>query len=302
MNNTMDWLLEDENPAIKYRTMTEICGESFEKSHEVYDLIWKQKSIVKMLEKQDEKGLWSDKDWGVHTSMRYLTAFAEHGLLKDTRLDNFVDYTVDFLQSYEKQGDLAGCATPLTLRALVMLGYYDRVDVKELIEKFTEAQLYDGGFMCKMKLNKKPERKSCYKAAVAGLLLYAECRRKNILPDNADKLVEYFLKRDVFYSADKSKAFYDDGKVGWRFIDNFFPVESQRMGLPLIISALAILGVGNNSALTETWKLLKNKEDTKGRLQLEGTLTKQPCSFGKVGQDNKWVTFYAVLAEKHRTE
>ena len=299
---TINWLLEDNNPAIKYRTLTEICGKSPEECQDIYDLIWEHKSIVNMLNKQDENGLWESEKryYGNFLDLKYLTAFAEHGIHKDTRLDKLVDHTVDFLKAFAEKDDLSGCGTPLMLRALVMMRYHEQKDVMELIEKFSAAQLYDGGFMCKRLLDKKPDRKSCYKAALTGLLLYAECKKKNILPDNSDKLVEYFLKRDVFYSSDKSKAFYDkDGRVGWRFVDNFFPAEPMRMGLPLIVSALSVLGAGNHPAMTEAWKFLKDKEDENGRLKLDGTLTKQPCSFGTVGKVNKWVTFYAVLAEKY---
>ena len=304
-NKNIDWLLEENNTSIKYRTLTEICGVKPEEIVEVYNLIWENKSIIKMLQKQDENGLWDKKDYGNFVSLRYLTAFAEHGLQKDKRIDNFVDYTVSNLQLATKNKDLAGCASPLTLRALVMLGYHDRNDVKELINIFAESQLYDGGFMCKRLLDRKPERKSCYKAAVSGLLLYAECKRKNILPNNSNKLVDYFLKRDVFYSSDKSSSF-KDGRFGWRFIDNFFPVEPMRMGIMQIVSALSILGAGNNHAMNEAWILLKNKENENGRLKLEGTLTKQPCSFGKASSgnkdENKWVTLYAVLAEKYKIQ
>ncbi|MCL2775298.1 MAG: hypothetical protein FWD71_18415 [Oscillospiraceae bacterium] len=299
----IDWLIEDKNPAIKYRTLTEICGKSPAEYKDIYDLIWEQKSIVNMMNRQDENGLWESEKryYGSFLSLKYLTAFAEHGIQKDTRLDRFVNYTVNILKSSDKNGDLAGCGTPLVLRALVMMGYHDRAEVKELISKFAAAQLYDGGFMCKRLLDRKPERKSCYKAAITGMLLYAECKKKNILPDNSDKLIEYFLKRDVFYSSDKSKAFYDkDGKVGWRFIDNFFPAEPMRIGIHLIVSALSVLGAGNQPAMTEAWKLFKEKENENGILKLEGTLTKQPCSFGTVGKDNKWITFYALLAEKYR--
>jgi hypothetical protein len=172
-----------------------------------------------------------------------------------------------------------------------MLGYHDRADIIDLIEKFAVGQLYDGGFMCKMKLDKNPERKSCYKAAIAGLLLYAECKRKNILPNNAESLINYFLKRDVFYSSDKTKKF-DEGRVGWRFVDNFFPVEPMRMGIPLIVSALSILGAGNNSSVSEAWKMLKEKEDENGILKLEGTLTKQPCSFGRLKIINRIIDIF----------
>ena len=299
--SVINWLLEDENPAIKYRTQTEILCKSPSECHELYASIWGHKQITKMLSKQDENGLWSSKDWGVHTSLRYLTAFAEYGVRKDERLDKFADYTVDFLQSQDKGGDLAGCATPLTLRALVMMGYHERDDVAELIVRFAAAQLYDGGFICKRLLDKKPARKSCYKAAIAGLLLYAECSRKGILPGNAANLADYFLKRNVFYSSDKTKTLYDkNGRFGWRIIDNFFPVEPMRVGLPLIVSALSVLGAGSHPALSEAWEMLREKKDDSGKLHLDGTLTKQPCSFGKSGQSNKWVTFYALLAEKYR--
>jgi len=303
----LNWLLEDNNPAIKYRALTEICGKppEEEECQKTYGLIWTQKSISNMMGKQDKNGLWESEKryYGNFLDLKYLTAFAEHGLQKDIRLDRLVDYSVDIFKS-AKKGELGGCAAPLTLRALVMLGYHERDDVAGLVARFAEEQLYDGGFMCKRLLDRKPGRKSCYKAALTGMLLYAECKRKNILPDNSGKLVEYFLKRDVFYSADKSKAFYDkDGRAGWRFVDNFFPAEPMRVGIPLIVSALAILGAGNHPALDESWQLLKAKENidgNNGRLKLEGTLTKQPCSFGAVGKENKWASFYALLAEKYR--
>ncbi|MCL2488544.1 MAG: hypothetical protein FWE80_07665 [Oscillospiraceae bacterium] len=295
-DTVINWLIEEDNPAVRYRTLTELCGRPAAEAEDSYASVWQQKSIVKMLQKQDENGLWSSKDWGGHTPLRYLTAFAEHGVKQDKRLDRFVDHTVGILQSAADEGDLAGCAGPLTLRALVMMGYGGREDVMALISAFSAAQLRDGGFICKRLLDKKPLRKSCFKAAFAGLLLYAECSRKGILPGGAEELVGYFLKRNVFYYQGLSLK---DGRPGWRFTDNFFPVEPMRMGLPLIAAALAVLGAGEHPAMGETWALLKEKQDENGKYHLEGTLVKQPCSFGKVGQSNKWVTFYALLAQKN---
>lgn len=185
------------------------------------------------------------------------------------------------------------------MRAIVTLGYYERSDVQMLINKYVSSQLYDGGFTCKRLLDKKPDRKSCYKASVAGLLLYVSCEQKGITFNNTNHLTDYFLNRDVFYTSDKSSLVVD-GKAGWRYIDNFFPVESMRIGLPLIISSLCILGVGNHTGMKKAWDILESKKNNSGRLALEGTLSKQPCSFGKVGQENKWLTFYSVLAEKQR--
>ena len=295
MNNVINWLIEDNNPAIKYRTLTEICDKSPEDCRDDYAAIWEHKSVVRLFSKQDGNGLWANN------SYEYLSACAELGLHKDKRLYNYIDYIVKDMTSFaHNTNDLGSCKFPLMLRALVMMGYHEQIDVKNLISRFAVAQLYDGGFNCQRLLKKNPDRKSCYKAALQGLLLYSECKRKNIIIDNTDKLLDYFLNRDIYYSNDRTMTFNQE-KVGWRFIDNFFPAEPIRMGLPLIISALSILGAGNHAALTESWEILNAKKDSNGRLALEGTLSKFSYNFGKVGNENKWVTFYALLAEKHRT-
>lgn len=300
-NSIIDWMLEKGNPSIKYRTLTEILDRSIEdiEVQKTYDLIWQQKDIQKIFAKQDENGLWSTSDFGDHTYLRYLTALAEHGLCCDKRIDNAIGFAVDFLNEKENatgtQG-YDGCSNALVLRAIVMLGYHTRPDVQILLDKYVSSQLNDGGFMCKRLLVKKPERKSCYRASVAGLLLYASCKQKGITFNNTNRLIDYFLTRDIFYMSDK-KTIIIDGKPGWRYIDNFFPVESMRIGLPLILYSLCVLGAGNDRATEKAWNLLTSKKNNDGKLILEGTLSKQPCSFGKAGQENKWLTFYSLLAE-----
>jgi NTP pyrophosphatase (non-canonical NTP hydrolase) len=293
-NDVMEWLTGGDNPALRYRTLVDICGKSPEDGRDAYDAIWAHKPVARMFSKQDENGLWDNN------SYEYVSACAELGLQADERLMRYVDFIVKDMTEYiDKTEDAGSCKFLLMLRALVMMGYHERDDVKALLARVAAAQLFDGGYTCQRLLKKKPGRKSCYKAAVQGLLLYAECKRKGILPDNADALVDYFIKRKVFYASNGAARFME-GRAGWRFIDNFFPAESIRVGLPLIMYALSVLGAGNHPALTEAWALLKAKQNADGRLTLEGTLSKFPYNFGKVGTENKWMTFYAVLAEKYR--
>lgn len=305
MGSLYDWLLEDNNPEIKYRTLTELFEKPIDDSEvqAVYDLIREHKDIKKIFSKQNEKGIWDNSEYGVHTSLRYLTALAEYGMHSDKHIDKAIDYAVGFLNDKENAIGTAGydgCSNALVLRAMVMLGYHSRSDVELLIDKYVSSQLYDGGFMCRRLFDKKPDRKSCYKASVAGLLLYGACKQKGLNFENTSHLLDYFLRRDVFYKSDKITLVVD-GKAGWRYIDNFFPVESMRIGLPQIMASLSILGAGNNTGTMNAWDLLMRKRNDNGRFILEGTLSKQPCSFGKVGQENKWVTFYALLAEKYKT-
>ncbi|MDF2542401.1 MAG: hypothetical protein K0S47_2119 [Herbinix sp.] len=303
-NSVIQWLLEDSNPAIKYRTLTELLDKSIDdmEVQTTYKSIWQQKSIQKILTKQNENGTWDTSDYGMHTSLRYLTALAEHGLGCESRMDRAIDYAVASLKEIDNStgsNESGGCSNALLLRAIVMLGYHNRPDVRMLLDNYASSQLYDGGFMCKRLLDKKPERKSCYKASVAALLLYAACKQKGITFENTDRLTEYFIKRDVFYTSDKS-TMITGGRPGWRFIDNFFPIEPMRIGLPLILSSLCILGVGDGQGMDRAWTILEDKKNDTEKLILEGTLSKQPCSFGKVGQENKWMTFYSVLADKYR--
>ncbi len=306
METTIDWLCENNQPAIQYRAKIQLLDipETSEDVHSVYQSIWELKVIQRMLQRQNGDGVWehSDTEYGVHTSMRYLTAFAEMGLHQDKRIDRAVEYAVDFLKKKETadiKQDYSGCSNALVLRALVMLGYQHEAAVTSLLEKYAAAQQADGGFICKRLLAQKPVRKSCYKASLAALLLYAECKLRNTPLPGTEGLLEYFLKRDVFYDRAGKTKLLPDGNIGWRGIDNFFPVETMRIGLPLTIAALAVLGEGDQPGLSRAWAILEGKKQANGRYLLDGTLTKQPCKFGNVGEENKWVTFYVLLAEKH---
>jgi hypothetical protein len=303
----VDWLLEIQNPAIRYRTLTELLDtpKSDTGASLLPGSIWETQDVQKMLSRQNDSGIWehSEAEYGVHTSLRYLTAFAEHGLWRDRRLDKAAEHAVHFLcekETADLAHDYSGCGNALVLRALVMLGYHHEAEVIGLIDRYVEAQLLDGGFMCRRLLAQRANRRSCYKASLAALLLYAECRRQGAELRNTEQLVSYFLKRDVFFdSGEKTKLVLDE-RPGWRAIDNFFPTETMRIGLPLIVFALSVLGAGGHPALERAWGFVKGKKNDRGRLVLEGTLTKQPCKFGKVGEENKWVTLYALLAEKYR--
>ncbi|MCL2202555.1 MAG: hypothetical protein FWB88_01250 [Defluviitaleaceae bacterium] len=287
----LNWLLADENPAIKYRALTEISGENPDVHKDCYDEIWKQKQIAKLLSCRNEDGLLATKGKHGLEPMDNLEVFAEFGLHKDARLDKNAQYSLDVIRTWKvKDTDLYACYTPSRLRALVMLGYCDN-NVKTLIDEFAATQLSDGGFMCNRLLYKKPYRKSCYKAAVPGLLLYVECKRKNMLPSNADKLVDYFLRREVFYTSDMAENLFFH-------IDGVSP-KFSKFGVPLMVYALSVLGVGDSPKMQKAWKLLYERLNENGRLRLDGS-SKQPGVYGKDGQENKWATFYAMLADKYR--
>jgi hypothetical protein len=298
---------QSPHTGIRYRVLTELLDVSDcdAEAGGLREATWASKDVQRMLARQGADGIWDHagaKEYGVHTSLRYLTACAEHGLGRDPRLDGAAAHAVRFLmekEDAEVHADYSGCSSALVLRALVMLGYHDEPGVQELLARYVAAQLADGGFICRRLLAQRPDRKSCFRAALAALLLYAECVRQGAALPGVDRLLDYFLRRDVFYHAEDLATLVVDGRPGWRAIDNFFPVEAMRIGLPLTLAALAVLGAGREPALDRAWALLGEKRNARGWYVLEGTLAKQPCKWGKMGQENDWITFYALLAEKH---
>jgi hypothetical protein len=304
MNPCVPELGQSPHAGIRYRVLTELreAPASDVEAVRLREATWASKDVQGMLARQDAGGIWdhaNPKEYGAHTSLRYLTACAEHGLGQDPRLDGAAAYAVRFLVQNQDAGmhaDYSGCSSALLLRALVMLGYHDEPSVQELLARYAAAQLADGGFICRRLLAQRPERKSCFRAALAALLLYAECARQGVTLPGAALLVDYFLRRDVFYHAEDLAILVVDGRPGWRAIDNFFPVEPMRIGLPVTLAALSVLGAGREPALHRAWALLSEKRDARGWYMLEGTLAKQPCRWGKVGQENDWITFYALLA------
>lgn len=276
------WLLEDSNPAVKYRTLTEILG--------CYADPTKTKEwIFNRL----------PENWFTANGLDYcyyLTALAECGLTAEIVTEKYVEKAYQYLEN----SFLYGCSDFMLVRALVKLGYQGEKQVQNILCSINANSLSDGGYLCKNRRYKfKYEPKSCYKANAHALFLLSECYKKAITPDFGSGLIKYFLNRAVVYKSDLSGLVYE-GKVGWRIIDAFYPFEPMRIGIQNIAEAFAALGYGSNPRLAKVWEFMENAKDETGKLILSGTLTKPYLPKEKVGTPSKWATFYMLLAEKQR--
>ena len=289
MNSASDqelfaWLTEENNPAVAYRTKTEIMGEKADAS----DVrVWLRS---KLPEKWSEtKGLWY---------VYYLTAFAECGLSVHDLEEREIAPALERLRT----GTDGSCETLMLLRSLVKLGMTDG-EVQSALRVLAKSDCSDGGYLCARRLNKLDYvPKSCYKANLHALLLLAECRKKGIdvLPE--DKIVAYFLDRGIFYRKDDGKTLVLEDKPGWRTVDTFYPFEPMRVGLQNVIEAFCALGYGNDPRLAEAWDFLTAQTDETGKVLLCGTLSKTYLPKEKVGKPGKWVTFYSELAKSERKD
>lgn len=285
MTGLLNWLLEDKNPAIKYRTQTELLGLSVESSDAKH---W---AFSKLPENWHEtKGLWY---------RYYITALAECGL---SSLDIPEEYLNKAFNELETEFD-CGCGDFMLLTALMKLGFSEHKVIRNIIETLYANNLPDGGFLCLNRLNKLDYTpKSCYKDNLHVLMFLAECHKNGINANFEQPLIDYFFYRNIFYQTTDKTALVLNNREGWRTIDVFYPFEPMRVGLQNVLESFSAMGYGNDKRLQEAWSILDNQRDEAGRVLLKGTLTKSYLPKESVGKPSKWATFYTLLAEAERSK
>lgn len=284
MNETiLDWLLDSGNPAVQYRTRTELLDLE-DSSAEAF--MW----IIRKLpvDWYQTKGLWY---------VYYVNALAECGLNQSAMPFEWFEPAMARVRT----GFDFGCEAFMLLQAMVALGFGENPEIQDIFALLRSEQLPDGGFLCekrKAKLNYIP--KSCYKAAYYALRLCSCCRKKGIALDVEQGIVRYFLDRNLLFRRDCPEEFVLNGKEGQRNVDVFHPFEVMRVGIHNIMETISSLGYGNVSETAAGWNYLDAAKDDVGRVILSGTLTKSYLPKEKVGNPSAWATFYALLAEKER--
>jgi hypothetical protein len=189
----------------------------------------------------------------------------------------------------------------MSLRSLVCLGLGNEPMVTEAIKNLPKQQLPDGGFLCENRLKKlKHVPKSCYKANLYALMLCAECEKRGIESYIKESILAYFWNHNIFYRTIDLTTLVLNERKGWRSIDTFYPFEAMRVGLHNIVESFCGLGYGNDERLQQAWNILNTKKNEEGKYILDGTLTKSYLPKESVGKPSKWVTFYALLAEKNK--
>jgi hypothetical protein len=280
----INWLLDDDNPAIKYRTQTELLDQSV-------DITQAKAWIFSKLPENwyETKGLW----YGY-----YITALAECGLsYKDIPAEHLKRALDNLNINFE-----CGCADFMLLTSLMKLGLSEHKTILNIIDNLAGNNLPDGGFLCLRRLNKlKYTPKSCYKTKFYALMFLAECHKKGIDSSFGQPLIDYFLNRNIFYKSTDESTLVLNSREGWRIIDTFHPFEPMRMGIHNVVETFSALGYGKDERLDEAWVFLNNYKDSSGKIILSNTLTKSYLPKERVGKPSKWATFYTLIAQKEKS-
>jgi len=285
----LDWLLEEETPEVRLRTLKEYMKlpDDDEKVIECKKRLLESKTYERVLKK-----LRKDKPWDKFDA---IMALAEWGL---TRKDIGKDIDDEVFGLIERTGFKMLCGEPYLLRNLVKLGY-DREDtVKNEIACVLSGIKEDGGFGC-ISTNKKANdprkpHKSCARLTVEYLLLVAELHLLGYRTECESKLVQYFTKRNIFYRTDDMKTPMVDV-----MLSTFYPSDPIKVGAQNILYALRVLGCQLDSeAMQAGYKVLDQHRTENGRYILTGCKSVPAFKAGNVGEENKWVTLYACMAQQ----
>lgn len=286
MNSVINWLLEDENPEVKYRTMFELLGISKDAPEvkKTYDDLLKSETVGLVMDKFKLNSKWDD--------VSALCVLAEFGLTRvDVHIDDYIERIIKNMNRSMK------CAKILLLRNLVSLGYYEHSWVKEEIPSAFSAIREDGTFQCLDKYKKTNDSKlpdmGCYRQTTTYLLLAAELKKIGVVLPQFEPLLNFYINHYVaFRPNNPDKAIIEE------MTGTYYPFDHVKLGLQMTIYGLSVLGAAGHPNCGKALALLDSKKDSEGKYILDKS---HPYfKVGNVGKPNKWITLYALLSEKYR--
>jgi hypothetical protein len=300
-NREVVWLLEEDNPSIRYRTLTELLSVELSSSEDrgQKSAIYASKAVQAFFTRMGANGDWlvaGKRQTGTGTENIgpgfCISHLAELAVGRTYPPMNLA-VTRFLSQLADSQFGRYPCGDALWLRAVILAGFRDHRVVRRAIDRMPGCIRWDGGCLC-ARAGFSDANKSCLHGSQNMLLAFAE------LPELWDSaqcrtLVDYFLERRVYF---RRKDHTDTPRGDLRAI---FPFN-LRQGLLEPLYALSKMGFGNRCELAHAWALLESKRTADDRYILDWTPPRTYLKGGTGGKPSKWVTLYALLAKAYRDQ
>src|SRR6266699_253425 len=303
----LDWLLEREDPPIRFFALRDLLGRS-PNSKEVFrarDQIRKYSPVRKLLNARTKDGYWPPREtcytpkWT--STVWPLMLLGEMGLTPDEGVKRACE---KFLDLHQLDNGAFTCPSPLEvkrwqtrhpgknakrweepcltgnmIRTLLVFGYGEDRRVKEAIDWMPEHQLDDGGWNCNY-----PEKKvkhSSFMSTIEPLWAYSEIPRKKWtrkMKRSIEAGSEFLLMHPMYY--------YYDALHGLR--------------------VLTKLGYGDDERVKDAVHLILSKQSPDGKWLLEGDWSREPESqknkrkalvdVEELWKPSKWITLNCYRA------
>ncbi|MCI4352128.1 MAG: terpene cyclase/mutase family protein [Thermoplasmata archaeon] len=304
----LEWLLEDNQPAVRYRTLRELLGkpeadsEVREAKRRIPTLGW----AAEILARRDSEGWWVNgtslyrpkylstnwmllilSDLGVDRTLPAIRRSCELWIRRFTTRDG----------SLGPDGGARGhlCTAGNTARALIKFGYEDHPAVRRTLEWLVQNASPLGGWSCW-----GSGRNLDSWEGLSALAAYPRANWTPAMKDRVEKASEFFLERELYRQGDHYEPWY-------RFHYPAHYYYDLLVGLDLLTS----LGYADDRRLRTALSVLKKKRRSDGRWNLdsihpdvEGSIAEwmrmhpkqAPTPFGleTPGKPSKMVTLIAL--------
>ncbi len=319
----IDWLLEPDNPSVRYLALTELAGRSPRSAaaRQARADIMKVGPVPIILFKQEKDGHWGRaEDFYVRSKYRgtvwSIITLAELGADgSDERVRRAAEFIMTWSQdrtsgafAYRgtaKEGgspaDVAPCLTGNMVWSLIRFGYIDDPGVQFGIDWAVKYMRFDDGNGPAPsgwpydRFEKCWGRHTCHMGVVKLLKALAEVppnKRSRGVKWTIEDAAEYLLKHHVH------KRSHDLSQVS--------KPEWLKFGFPLLwnTDVLEVLGIltrlgYRDERMQEAIDLVVSKQDEQGRWALESTYNgRMQTRIEQQGKPSKWVTLNALRVLK----
>jgi hypothetical protein len=307
-DSVRDWLLEPEDASVRYRTLAELFETSPKNSAALAArrAILTSVPVVRLFEAMHPDGYWLQKN---PRTGRVVGAGAEYGSFATTHfcLSYLAELGLDrshpqvavaaerYLGLQQPDGDWYkhfSCLYGFNIRTFIMLGYRQDKRLQRSVRLLEESIRSDGGYLCDLHETAGGQKKSCIRGSLKALAAYSELGPEYWEHPSCRRLVGYFLDREGIYRRSELRV------VANKDVQTMIFPFHWRAGLVEVLFHLSRMGHGNDSRLKRAWALLASKSTSDGRYLLEWTPSQSVWKVGGRGTANKWLTLYALLAQK----
>jgi len=325
-SDPIDWLLEDNNPSVRYLALTDVLEKDVN-DNEVKDAkekIMVEGIIPKILNKQRTEGYWEIAE-NFYITTKYKGTVWQFIVLaelyvdgSDKRIQKSCEFILENSQDYSSgafayyKGDKGGdhnkvlsCLTGNMLWSLIRFGYLEDPRVQKGIDWIVKYQRFDDG------IKKAPDgwpynvgskkgeacwgTHTCHMGVVKNLKALAEIpqdKRTEGVKDNIDKAAEYMLNHHIYKQSHNLDAI---AKQEWTLFG--FPLMWKIDALE-VLEILTKLGYKDDRML-DAIDLVISKQDENGRWILEKTFNGQmQVNIEQKNKESKWITLKAVKVLK----
>ena len=310
-----DWLLEPENPSVRYLTLRDILGRSENDTElvEAKEDIRTDSRVLRIFSKQKPEGYWEDarKPYNPKYKGTYwqVMILSQLGLDKsDERVRKACEFIFQFqldeggFSTFEKpwSGEQIreyemSCLTGNVAASLIRLGYGDDERVMKALEWLVDVQNRDGGWLCPYWKPHIKDKHSCFMGTIAPLDAFSEMPKDRMSLEMESALVNgvEFLLMHRLFMADHHKFKI----INKSWLNLSFPIFSYDILRGL--SVVTKLGYVKDDRIKDAFMVLLNKQGSDGKWILESSpIGRMQANLEQIGKQSKWITLNALKVIK----